>query len=173
MRRDRDEKAVAAENEAYYRRLVEIAEQKASEIEADITSTRDYDTLRDWESQIQGHNAHLALALYAQGKIDEAREAAKRAMPVWRDRFLPRLESVAKALLEIDKTDCECLPDVELHQKFSIEVYDNIFLLRCVACDACHARSELPEFLSKIQNKRVELAGNTDIKKSFRDDATL
>lgn len=144
----RSERTVAEMDEKYYRQLVDELEVLIGEQE-DTDTPGAYERTKQMKEQLGDCYARLALACYAQGKLHESIEAAKQATPAWASQFLPRLNGVSDAILKIDQTDCDCKPEEPLHRKFSVELYESIFLLHCVDCGAFHARSRLPESLQR------------------------
>lgn len=117
----------------------------------------------------QGSYACLAHALWMQARLTEARAAALRGQPGWRETFVTYIDKVQKALNCIDLPLCECLPDEPYHKRFSLQTYGPYNLLECPKCREFFALTQLPEELNKMRSGRIDLLKNTETSKSIAD----
>lgn len=142
----------AKRSEVYHRAQIKELERKA------LCATEG-----PWEEILRSQYAQLAISLYTQGRLAEAKVAAEKCEPAWSKDFLLRVDGYLNAIEEAEKPLCACAPEMELHQQFSISRFQQWFILHCIFCNKFFAVVELPDPLAKIQNTRDYIGKRTDI----------
>lgn len=128
------------------------------------------DTIKD---QVAGEYSNLAVALYQQARLTEARAAALNGKEGWREDFIKRVDQVLAAVSLADTELCECLPQYDLWQKFTIERFEQHYLLHCVDCQKLFACSQLPEDLKKFNKVRSAVVKAQSLDESIPDSTPL
>lgn len=152
----------AKRNENYARAEIERLESVFGLEEAESVPSLVY--------AIQAQHSVLAQALYEQARLAEAREAAEKGLPGWKEDYIRHIKGVEAALERRDAPLCLCREALPLYQRYSLQDFNGIKLLQCPICKQSFALAVLPEELAKISSGRIDLAKNDDVRRSIPDE---